>query len=431
MRKKVQRYTALDKKGLIRVVLVLLMLYVSAGRACAGGNTPVDTIKQPKRELIAKDTFPVGNKVDIVDVLKLMLGLKKNPFHKKVEHNSAGPFYTIVAYPGYAIATGVAGVAAVNISFRTKKNSNSNLSFFNNNFQYTQKNQIIIQSLSNIYSNNNKWQFPGDLRYLHFPTTTFGLGTSSLPSAGENIDYAHFRLYRSFLRQVVPNTFLGIGYNFDYRWNIEDYNAQSGAVTDFVKYGFHRTSSSSGPTVNFLYDSRDNGNRPLSGAYVNFQFASFLKPLGSNSNWSSMVIDVRKYFPLTKKWYVVLAVWGYAWITLNGKPPYLDLPSIGWDSYNNTGRGYAAGRFRGKDMLYLETELRFDILRNGLLGLVVFGNAATLTEYTGKYFGPIQPGGGLGLRIKFNKHTSSNSCLDYGFGTHNSRGFATNLNEVF
>ncbi len=127
----------------------------------------------------------------------------------------------------------------------------------------------------------------------------------------------------------------------------------------------------------------------------------------------------------------MLAVWGYAWITLNGKPPYLDLPSIGWDSYNNTGRGYAAGRFRGKDMLYLETELRFDILRNGLLGLVVFGNASTLTEYTGKYFGPIQPGGGLGLRIKFNKHTSSNSCLDYGFGTHNSRGFATNLNEVF
>ena len=82
-------------------------------------------------------------------------------------------------------------------------------------------------------------------------------------------------------------------------------------------------------------------------------------------------------------------------------------------------------------MLYFETELRFDILRSGLLGAVVFGNLQTLSNSRGADFGNIQPGGGAGLRIKFNKRTSTNSALDYGFGTHGSRGLATNLNEVF
>jgi hypothetical protein len=119
------------------------------------------------------------------------------------------------------------------------------------------------------------------------------------------------------------------------------------------------------------------------------------------------------------------------WLTLNGKPPYLDLPSTAWDTYNNIGRGYAMGRFRGKNMLYLETEFRFNILRSGLLGGVVFTNLQTVSEWPGNNFAYAQPGVGLGLRIKLNKRTNSNSALDYGFGTGGSRGFNSNINEVF
>jgi hypothetical protein len=144
-----------------------------------------------------------------------------------------------------------------------------------------------------------------------------------------------------------------------------------------------------------------------------------------------MLFETRKFFPLTRKWYAEMCVWTYVWLTLNGKPPYLDLPSTGWDAYNNTGREYVAGRYRGLNMLYLEAEFRFDILRNGLLGGVLFGNLQTFTEFSGSFFGPIQPGGGAGIRVKFNKNTRSNACLDYGFGSHHSSGFADNINEVF
>lgn len=425
---KLKQRFALAVRTVGRFALCVLFVVACSTSAKAG---VVDTLHPPFRPATHSDTFATGNKMDIVDLFKKMFGIRKNPFHKKVEQNSLGPFYTLAVYPGYAIATGIAVVAPVNISFRTKGNPDGNLSFVNNNFQYTQHNQIIVQSLSNFYTNDNKWQFPGDIRYFHFPTTTFGLGSASLPSNADGIDYSHFRFYRTVLRQVYQNTFIGLGYNLDYRWHIVDDNASAGETTSFQKYGYTKSSLSSGPSLNFLFDSRDNANRPFSGSYFNFQYVSYLKPLGSFSNWSSMTLDLRKYFLLTKKWYVELAVWGYGWFTLNGKPPYLDLPSTGWDSYNNTGRGYAAGRFRGRDMLYTEVELRFDIMRNGFLGLVVFGNLQSLTQPGGKYFDAPQPGGGAGIRIKFNKHTNSNSALDYGFGTHSSRGFATNINEVF
>ena len=411
------------------IFVTILLLAICAQDAVAAGM-------EVRRDSIAvvqhHDSIPGRvQQIDIIDVFKMMFNLKKNPLQKAPRRGTLGPFYTIVAFPGYAIATGVAAIASANISFRTKKNPMGELSFINNQFQYTQHNQIIVQSLSNFYTSNEKWQFPGDIRFLHFPTTTYGLGSNTLPSAADNIDYYYFRFYRTVLRKVYPDTYVGLGYNLDYRWNIEDYNLGKGTETPLQRYGYKNRSTSSGPTLNFLYDARDNPNRPLSGHYVNVQLMTYLKPLGSNSNWNALTIDIRKYVSVTNKWYAMFAFWGYAWITLSGKPPYLDLPSVGWDSYNNTGRGYGAGRFRGRNMFYFETEFRFDILRNGLLGGVVFGNLETLSDYPGRYFGDLQPGGGVGLRIKFNKHTNSNSCLDYGFGTHDSRGFATNINEVF
>ncbi|MBS1593732.1 MAG: BamA/TamA family outer membrane protein [Bacteroidetes bacterium] len=414
------------KKGSPRSIAMIVLALV----LCLGPATGVQA-QVVHQEVVDTVPTPVPQ-LDVVDVIKMALGIKRDPLRKSERKGETGPFFSIIAYPGYAIATGFAGVGVANISFRTKKNPKGTLSFINNQFQYTQYNQVIFQSLSNFYTSDEKWQFPGDVRFFHFPTYTYGLSSNSLPSAADNIDYEHFRFYRTVYRQVYDNTYVGLGYNMDYRWNIKDHNANAnGTLSDYQRYGLTRSSMSSGFSANFLYDSRDNANRPIKGNYVNIQFNTWDKPFGSTSNWNSLVIDIRQYVPVTHKWYTVFAFWGYAWITLNGKPPYLDMPSVGWDSYNNTGRGYAAGRYRGRSMLYFETEFRFDILRNGLLGGVVFGNVETLSDYPGKYFGAIQPGGGMGLRIKFNKHTQSNSSIDYGFGTHGSNGLATNLNEVF
>ena len=127
----------------------------------------------------------------------------------------------------------------------------------------------------------------------------------------------------------------------------------------------------------------------------------------------------------------VLAFWCYSVFTLSGNPPYLDLTGTGMDNMNNTDRGYEQGRFIGKKMVDLEAEYRFGISKNGLIGAVIFANAASVSELQSNQFAAIQPGVGMGLRIKFNKFSRTNACIDYGVGTRGSRGFVGNLGEVF
>ena len=82
-------------------------------------------------------------------------------------------------------------------------------------------------------------------------------------------------------------------------------------------------------------------------------------------------------------------------------------------------------------MLYFETEYRFNITSNGLLGGTMFVNGQTYSANTFMNYNPVKVGYGLGLRIKLNKFSGANICVDYGFGKNGSRGFAVNLGEIF
>jgi hypothetical protein len=46
-------------------------------------------------------------------------------------------------------------------------------------------------------------------------------------------------------------------------------------------------------------------------------------------------------------------------------------------------------------------------------------------------FEVISPGIGIGLRIKFNKFSNTNACIDFGKGRNGSGGFVGNLGDVF
>lgn len=153
--------------------------------------------------------------------------------------------------------------------------------------------------------------------------------------------------------------------------------------------------------------------------------------LGSDGPWQMALVDLRKYVPFPKRSENILAFWSYNWFTFGGNAPYLDLPATGWDISSNLGRGYIQGRFRSKSLVYLESEYRFKILRNGLLGGVVFGNAQSVSNWPANNFDSIALGAGAGLRIKFNKYSRANVCIDYGFGQGGSQGVFVNLGEVF
>lgn len=153
--------------------------------------------------------------------------------------------------------------------------------------------------------------------------------------------------------------------------------------------------------------------------------------LGSNTNQSSLYFDLRRYLVYSNVKQNMLAFWFFWWTGLNNNTPYLDLPSIGWDPYQQrSGRGFDQNRYRGKGLLYAETEYRKDITGNGLFGYVLFANINSVTEKNSNRYAYLHLAAGAGLRIKFNKSSATNIGIDYGF-SKNYSGLYINLGETF
>ena len=370
-----------------------------------------------------------GKQIDLIDIARDLLDKNNEIRTADGEIHSTRLRVSGVPAAGYTLQTGFAGVVSANGTFYTDTSSNN--SFVLSSFTYTVRNQIIFPVQTNIWTPGNKYNINIDWRYLYFPSYTYGLGPFSTFDDGYLINYSTIHLHQTILKNIIPNMYAGLGYNFDYYWNISEINPPTGKLTDFQTYGLTSTELASGVTFNFLYDDRKNSVNPDKGNFANVIYRPNLNFLGNSATWRSLVVDLRKYINLPAGTQNTLAFWNYDWITLSGKPPYLMLPATGTDPYSNTGRGYIQGRFRGDNMLYLEGEYRFALSANGLFGGVIFGNAQTFTMQPDNKVQTIIPGWGAGIRFKLNKFSRTNVALDYGFGTNGSGGVFVNLGEVF
>jgi hypothetical protein len=381
----------------------------------------------------------VSGKAELTDSTKVqqkdIKDVFQDLFNKQFSRDTStlkgnGPFISIIPAVGYSMHTGITGVIATNTTFYTD-NERKKLSRIMINGYYSQFHQYWFTGISNIFLEKQKLHFFGDTRYYKFPTQTYGLGSNSSPSDPLQIDYSYFRFYQVLFREIASNLYIGMGYNLDYHWNIKIDSVKGSELDQFVKYQNGPNSVSSGVSLNFLYDDRKNAVNPQNGTFANVQLRPNLAFLGSDINWQSLLIEIRHYIKVPAFSNNILALWSYNDITISGAPPYLDMPSIGWDDYSSTGRGYAPGRYTGINLIYFESEYRFSLTRNGLLGGVIFGNVESISESSGERTHSIVPGGGLGLRIKIKKASNTNLAIDYGFGIKGSRGFFFNMGEVF
>jgi len=382
--------------------------------------------------LSAQDSLS-SNKIDLVDVGRSFLKGHRSTRVDTVAQKVGKLHISALPVAGYTLQTGFAGVLSSNFAFYTSEHSQANLSSVLTSITYSQYKQIIFPIQANIWTKGNKYNIQTDWRYLKYPSLTYGLGGNTNADSGYNIDYGYLRLHQAILRSITRDLYIGIGLDLDYFWNIRETDPPAGKTTDFEQYGLTRTEQAAGVSMHLQYDDRRNPINPIGGTYFNIVYRPNFTFLGSDDSWQSLVVDWRRFIPLPGgARHNVLAIWSYDWFTIGGgKPPYLLLPSTGWDPYSNTARGYIQGRYRGRNMLYLESEYRFGLTANGLLGGVVFANAQSFSEMATGQFSYIQPGYGLGLRISLNKFSRTNLCIDYGWGTHGSGGFFVNLGEVF
>ena len=393
------------------------------------GYCQTDSIKKAPTQKKNQDITSVDSSKqrDIADEIYQFLGktakLQQTSHPKKIN-------FSVVPAIGYSLTTGFAADVTSNAAFYTSTSHAENLSEIVSSLAFDTKSQKFFTSKGEVWADHNNYKFVSDVRVEEYPIDTYGLGTNSTLSETNPLKYDYIRFYGTLYRKALPNFYLGAGYNLDYHYSITQAGNLDHSVSDYTKYGFSTHSTSSGINLDLLYDSRKNPINPLNGAYASLIYRQNMEFLGSTSAWHSWLLDLRKYYKLSPASNNILAFWAMAQMASAGTP-YLDLPATGMDMYNNSGRGYAQGRFRGRDMLYLESEYRFGITPNGLLGGVLFVNGESLSGYPDNQFQKIAPAVGTGIRIKANKHSDSNICIDYGYGIDHSHGFFVNLGEVF
>jgi hypothetical protein len=416
---------------------LLIVGLLSAANIYAQQNNPVPIkvipVKNKKGDTTSQkaDTTISSEKgvrqVDLADFISGLFYTK--PPEKKVDSITSKPSVAIVPAIGYTLVSRLAFVLSGNAAFKT--GPNSRISTIVASSAITENKQFTLPISSSIWSRDNRYNFVGAARFYKYPQSTYGLGSSSAIADQDPMDYDFFQFYETVLRHVAGNLYLGLGYIVDNRWNISDKGDLNGTVSDYSLYGKAAHTLSSGFTFDGLLDSRDNAINPSKGGYVSLQYRDNYTFLGSNTPWRSLIVDVRKYFKFPEGSDNVIAFWSYDWLILSGKPGYLELPSTAWDALCVTGRGYIQGRFRGADMVYGESEYRYMITDNGLLGGVFFVNAESFSAAPGTKLQTIQPGYGPGLRIKINTLSKTNIAVDYGFGREGSNGLFINVGEVF
>ena len=390
---------------------------------------------------------------DISDVIRK--AFKKPPKVESANAPSLMLLPIIGSNPAIGFMVGVGG------QYAFKMYDNAKYSLISGSVQITTKKQFIFLVKNNIYTNNNRIFLSGDWRYMIYSQSTYGLGTTSpeggiidyqfgLAGTETNSDsltqpmaYNFGRLHQSISFEIVDDIYLGLGYQYDSYFKINDQKLQlnppDSLITSHYAYntyfGFNTEKYyNSALSVKFTIDKRDNMIQAYKGFYLSLNWVGGFSFTGNDRRSNQYQVEWRSYHGLSKRNPShLIAFWFMGNFSEEGTLPYMVLPATAYDQTGRSARGYTQGRFRGNNMMYGEVEYRFPISQcGGLFGGVVFANATTANNpgLSLKLFESVKPSVGLGLRVRLDKDTRTNLAVDLGFGQQ-SMGFYLAVSETF
>jgi outer membrane protein assembly factor BamA len=382
---------------------------------------PADSVSLPGTEVPRRD---------VMDIVRGVLGreVEQEPIELR-----PGLSFSFLPSIGYNPAYGTYAGMSVAIGGWLGDPKTTTISSGSAGVTYSTTGQLSVQFKSDFFAPENKWDFKSDWRYLDTSQETFGLGPVEAGKSAYPMDFVMLRFFETAYRRIHQTSFyVGLGYHFNRYQDIVDERADQGEITPFIAYerGYPRKTTSSGFSANVLYESRDNPINATQGLYWNASFRVFDEGLGSDDNYQQFWSDLRVYPHIPKGGRNVLGFWSYMWLTF-GHAPYLDLPSVGWDTYGRGGRGYVQGRIRGESQIYNEVEYRVPLTADELLGAVGFFGLMVTTAEGGSAFSRADPSGGVGLRLKFNKRTATNLTADLGWGRDQPARLFLGMQEAF
>ena len=149
---------------------------------------------------------------------------------------------------------------------------------------------------------------------------------------------------------------------------------------------------------------------------------------GDHFNGSLLSIDLRSFFPLNNK--LVLGFNSIYQSTIGKEVPFYLMPQLGNDEMM---RGYYSGRFRDKNLLTLQSELRYRI--HPRFAFAAFAAAGT-AYHKEINLSRVKLSYGSGIRYFFNLEHESSIRMDYAIGNRmpgekRQTGFYLSLGQAF
>ncbi len=251
--------------------------------------------------------------------------------------------------------------------------------------------------------------------FFSFPSTYWGVGYDQ---GRYGISDSYRRLQSQakvdFLFRLAPNFYLGPSASFTYirGKNFSDLSLLNGEDTQYINTSLG---------VILMYDSRDVIYNASRGIYARLDQLFYPSFFGNKTKFMQTELVFDAYHKLWKG--AVMAYDLYAEMS-DGTVPWTMLARLG-GSYRM--RGYYEGRYRDRQMVEVQAELRQHVYNRH--GVVVWVGAGNVFPNFNKFkLAHTLPNYGVGYRWEFKSKV--NVRFDYGFGK-GENGFLFSINEAF
>jgi hypothetical protein len=323
--------------------------------------------------------------------------------------SSKRPSFVIVPAISSAPETGLEIGGAALLSFYSDTvDHRTNVSSVYGYATITTKGQTKLSLNTNYWTPQNKVHYTGSISFYNFPFYFYGIGNNTRIANQELVKEKRYKanlesdyyLGNSFYLGYVVGAFK---YFYGYDSNLPLIDDSGPDVQD--KRG--GAAVYAGPT--FTYDTRNNNTYTTKGmiinAYYNLMQGAFIN---NGYEGGFFNIEYSEFFALSKKF--VLGTDIQEQSLTGGSSPFYLLPQMGSDEMM---RGYYGGRFRDRNLIAGQTELRYRIdPRFGLAAFVGTGEVF----HSDFSFPQLKINYGGGVRYFFDIQKGLSFRLDYGVG---------------
>jgi hypothetical protein len=292
----------------------------------------------------------------------------------------------------------------------------------------TTKGQSRFSLSTTYFSPANEWHVYSAVSYIHFPFNFYGIGNNTRKANGELIDEKRFKFNVDAEKLITKQLYAGIvagGFNYKY--------ANADPASSFFETDPQVHNRSGGASVfigpSLIFDSRDNNTYTTKGAIITAYY-NLMHGILSNNNYIGgfLNIEYSQFFKLSRKF--ILGVDIQEQSLTGGQSPFYLLPTLGSDEMM---RGYYNGRYRDRNFIAGQTELRYRIFdRIGIVGFLGTGEVA----HGDFSINSLKPNYGGGLRYFFDTEKGLSIRADYGIGEKvageaRQSGFYIGLGQAF